>query len=274
MLSPFSRNVPYYPQGDVSSLAACSNVLVSPSVRAPSPSCSILSPRPQVRSPITSPRLQLGIGHVTSLQQPPMGRSYPPAFRQMVPHRPPHAVFSHLQNPGPMTATSSHYQGLTGVQHKLEGAGHRGAYSGVPVSPRLQPGVGVSVNHLSRPLTPRSTCPTAYQPYPVQPAYVARSPHPSDIPHQQNLVAMIATSSQSPHMPQSPHPTAYQPHPVQPTYVIGSPHPPDVPHQRNPVAAIATSSQYQGSAFAQDALRRPYYQQWYPILPFLAAVCN
>jgi len=72
--------------------------------------------------------IQLGIGHVTSLQQPPMGRSYPPAFHQMVPsqvanvpYRPRHFNSSHLQTLEPMTATSPHYKVLTGVQHTVGG---------------------------------------------------------------------------------------------------------------------------------------------------------
>ena len=72
---------------------------------------------PQV---LVSPRLQLGTGHVTSSQQPPMGRSYPPAFHQMVPsqvadvpYHPHHFNFSHLQNP------SSQYQGSAFIQDGL-----------------------------------------------------------------------------------------------------------------------------------------------------------
>ena len=81
-------------------------------------------------------------------------------------------------------------------------------------------------------------------------------------------------SSRSPPIQRSPHPTTYQPYPVQPAYVAHSPRLSDVSHRRNPVAAIATGSRCQGSAFVQDALGRPYYQQWYPILPFLAAVID
>jgi hypothetical protein len=78
---------------------------------------------------------RLRIGHVTSAQQPPMGPSYPPAFRQMypgkaanVPHRPHHFNFAHLQNPGPMTAASSHYQDLAGVQHTIGGPYYQQLY--------------------------------------------------------------------------------------------------------------------------------------------------
>ena len=64
-----------------------------------------------------------------------MGSSYPPAFRQWypgnaanVPHRPHYLNFAHLQNPGPMTATSSHDQVPPGVQHTIGGPYYQQLY--------------------------------------------------------------------------------------------------------------------------------------------------
>jgi len=78
------------------------------------------------------PSLQPGMGHVTSLQEPPMGRSYPPAFHQMVPsqvanvtHRPYHFNFSHFETPELVIATSSHYKDLSGVHHTVGGPYYR-----------------------------------------------------------------------------------------------------------------------------------------------------
>ena len=67
----------------------------------------------------------------------------------------------------------------------MNGAGHGGAYSGIPVSPRFQPGIGhgVSVNYPSRPPVPRSPRPALNQPYPVaQPPNVPRARPPSNVP--------------------------------------------------------------------------------------------
>src|SRR5712691_6959556 len=80
---------------------------------------------------------------------------------------------------------SGHYARQGEPTYPLNGAGHGGAYSGIPVSPRPQPGVGhgVSVNHPSRPHIPGSPRPALSQPYPVaQPANVPRAHPPSNGP--------------------------------------------------------------------------------------------
>ena len=96
----------------------------------------------------------------------------------------------------------------------------------------------------------------------VDPGYGGAYPQ---LPESSRLQLGIGSgaSSRSPPIPRSPRPTTYQPYPVQPDYAARPPYPSDVPHQQNPVAVIATNSQYQGSAFVQDEVGRPYYQQWY-----------
>ena len=234
-------------------------------------------------------QVQLGIGYAASSGPPPIPRRTRPTAYQPYPVQPTYVARSphpsdvpHQQDPVAVITTSSQ-------PPSMPQSPRPSAYRLCPVQlayvaarsphpsdvPHQQSPVAVITTSSQPPHIPQSTHPTAHQPYPVQLAYVAtRSPHPSDVPHQQDLVAVIATSSQSPHMPQSPHPNTYQPYPLQTVYAARSHHPSDVPHQQNPVAVTATSSQYQGSAFVQDALGRPYYQQWYPILPCLAAVSN
>ena len=126
MLSPFSRNVPG--QGPISGEHSkqLSYYIPQGEFTYPGNGFSSWSAYSQV---LLSPRLQLGIGRVRSSQQPPMGRSYHPAFCQMAPsplanilYCPHHSNSSHLQNPEPVTATDSHYQNLTGVQHAVGGS--------------------------------------------------------------------------------------------------------------------------------------------------------
>jgi len=69
---------------------------------------------------------------------------------------------------------SGHHARQGEPTHPMNGAGHGSAYSGIHMSPRLQPGVGhgVSVNH-SRPPMSGSPRLAPSQPYPVaQPANV------------------------------------------------------------------------------------------------------
>jgi hypothetical protein len=71
-----------------------------------------------------APGPQLGMGHGTSLQQPPMGRNHHPASHQLYPAQP--ANVQHPLQPvnfvqprqmGPMIATRSQFQGSVGVQN-------------------------------------------------------------------------------------------------------------------------------------------------------------
>lgn len=73
------------------------------------------------------------------------------------------------------------------------GVSHGDVYPQLPRSPhQLGIGHGVSLKH---PPLPRSPHPTVHQVYSVQPAYEAHPHHLSNGLHQQNAVAVIATSS-------------------------------------------------------------------------------
>jgi len=79
--------------------------------------------------------------------------------------------------------SSTHYARQGEPTHSRNGTDHGGAYSGIPVPPRPQPGVGhgVSVNY-------PSGSPMARGPRPAQPANVPRARPPSNIPVAQGVL--------------------------------------------------------------------------------------